>query len=343
MIAKDKIRFGLIGAGAIARAYVQAFQDCEDAVLAGVADVRAEAAAELAAPLEVPSFTSHEAMCDAVEIDAAIICTPPVTHHNLVLDLVGRGVAVLCEKPLTITVPSAHKMIAAAREENVLLSMASKFRFVDDVRRAREIVASGMLGEILLYENAFTSHVDMRNRWNSNRAISGGGVLIDNGTHSVDIMRYFLGPLVNLQVIEGRRVQGLDVEETVRLFLRTADNVMGQIDLSWSMNKEQAHYIGIYGSQGTVLVGWQESKYRIGHAGPWIVFGHGYQKVQAFRRQIENFAKALRGEELLAVAPADALASVEVITAAYAALERSQWQAIQKPLPANSVSSVAAE
>jgi predicted dehydrogenase len=219
-------------------------------------------------------------------------------------------------------------MVEAARSAQVKLTMASKFRYVEDVIRAKSIVASGILGEIVLFENAFTSRVDMSLRWNAESKTSGGGVLIDNGTHSVDLMRYFIGPLAEVQVVEGKRVQGLAVEDTVHIFVRSISGVMGTIDLSWSINKELDSYINIYGSHGTVFVGWKESKYRQSSSRDWVVFGNGYDKVQAFRSQINNFCKAIRGEENLLITAEDALASVEVVEAAYAALQQNQWTTV---------------
>jgi predicted dehydrogenase len=211
---------------------------------------------------------------------------------------------------------------------DVTLTMATKFRYVEDVVRAKSIVTSGILGEIVLFENAFTSRVDMSSRWNSDPAISGGGVLIDNGTHSVDLMRYFLGPLADVQVVEGKRSQGLAVEETVHIFVRSTRGVMGAIDLSWSINKELDSFLNIYGTQGAVTVGWKESKYRKSSSSDWVVFGKGYDKVEAFRNQINNFSRAIAGEESLLVTPEDALASVEVVEAAYAALRENRWTTV---------------
>jgi predicted dehydrogenase len=155
-------------------------------------------------------------------------------------------------------------------------------------------------------------------------------VLIDNGTHSVDIMRYFLGPIAEVQVVEGKRSQGLSVEETIRIFVRSESGVLGSIDLSWSINKELDSYINIYGSQGTIQVGWKESKYRQSSSRDWIVFGKGYNKVQAFTSQIDNFAGAIRGEEALLITAEEALGSVEVIEAAYADLRRHHWTPVKE-------------
>lgn len=325
----EPVRFGLIGAGGIAQSYVQAFESNPIARLVAVADVRADAAHALAERSGCPAFTSYAVLADqGPKLDAVVICTPPNTHEEIAMEFIRRKVNVLCEKPFTLNKASAYRMIAASHESNVILTMASKFRYVDDVIRAKSIVASGILGEVILFENVFTSRVEMGSRWNSNASVSGGGVLIDNGTHSVDIMRYFLGPLGEVHAVEGKRVQGLPVEDTVRLFVRSSAGVMGSVDLSWSINKELDSYINIYGSQGTVQVGWKESKYRQQSSRDWIVFGKGYNKVQAFRDQINNFARAIREHQPLHITAEDALASVEVIEAAYRSLRAEQWTGV---------------
>jgi predicted dehydrogenase len=169
----------------------------------------------------------------------------------------------------------------------------------------------------------------MSRRWNSNPEVSGGGVLIDNGTHSVDILRFFMGDLCDVQIFEGRRVQSVAVEDTVRLFVRNEAGTIGAADLSWSINKEMITYLRLYGSEGAVLVGWQESKYKRSDSHDWVIFGNGYDKVAAFRRQIANFADALQGRAGIELTTADALASVEVVAAAYAALSASRWKKVR--------------
>jgi predicted dehydrogenase len=325
------IRFALVGAGAIAQAYGQAFAQSSRAQLAAVVDCRPEAAAALAAAAGCPAFDSVAAMAAAVAVDAAIVCTPPATHRDVCCDLIQRGLHVLCEKPLAIDSTSACEMIAAAEVHNVVFTMASKFRYVADVNQAKALIAAGTIGEVVLFENVFTGRVDMTSRWNSDPLVAGGGVLIDNGTHSVDVARYCLGELVEIQAMEGHRIQELPVEDTAKMFVRSRAGVLGSIDLSWSVSKELPYFIAVYGSSGTLLVGWRESKYRTATSSDWTVFGAGYNKVDAFKRQIENFAGAVRGEEPLVVTAEDALASVQVIEAAYRSLARGSWEPIIEP------------
>ncbi len=325
------LRCALVGAGRIAQTYAQALSGHDEICPAAVVDTDLVAAGRLAAALGCPAHASvEELLATRQDIDAAVVCTPPVTHRELATRLMQGGLHVLCEKPFCLDTASARAMIRTAKRAGVVLTMASKFRYVADVIRAREILLSGLLGEVVLFENVFASHVDMKGRWNADPAVSGGGVLIDNGTHSVDLMRYFLGPLADVQAVEGKRVQNLPVEDTVRIYVRSAAGALGSIDLSWSINKEQDAYLTVHGSAGTLTVGWKESKYHLHGSSQWVVFGKGYDKVQAFRSQLMNFARAVRGVEPLLITSADALASVEVVRAAYRSMGQTHWTGVSR-------------
>lgn len=330
MISRTEQTFVLIGAGGISKAYAQAFVDGLPFKLVGVADVRLEAAEEVAAMVDAQAFDDIEIMCSELKPTAAIVCTPPNTHAAICIELMNLGIHVLCEKPVAVTSIDARRMITAAEDNGVTFTMGSKFRFVEDVQETRRIIESGKLGDVVLFENTFAGFCDMSQRWNSNPEISGGGVLIDNGTHSIDIMRFLLGSVTELQVVEGRRIQNLPVEDTARLFVRNEAGAMGSIDLSWSMNKVQPHFISIYGSKGTLLVGWKESKYQLAGESEWTVFGKGYDKIGAFSNQLKNFSAAINGEEELIIDGKDALASVMTMETAYEALRTNEWHPVKQ-------------
>ncbi len=328
---KNRVRFGIIGAGRISQAYGHAFLTCDETEVVAVADVRLEAAQALAEQLSCRSYSTHESMAEKETLDAVLVCTPPHTHPEISIYFMKRGVHVLCEKPLSIDRASAVEMLETARKAGVLLTMASKFRYVQDVIQAKSIVASGILGQIVQFENSFCARVDMSQRWNSNPALSGGGVMIDNGTHSVDILRYFLGPVAEINVVEGVRREGYEVEDTVSVFTRSLGGAIGIIDLSWSFNKHQDSYLRLYGTQGVLSVGWKESSYRHDSSPDLCAFGRGYDKIAALRSQVRNFARALSGKESLLLNDEDVLASVEVMLAAYTSLRQKRWIPVYAP------------
>ncbi len=329
------LSLALVGAGRIAQSYVEVLARSRCAAVVAVADTDEAAAARLANRFgEARSFGSHGALLSSVEPDGVIIATPPVTHGPIALEFLRRGIPVLCEKPLAVDVPMALAMVAAAEESGVLLTMAAKYRFAADVTRARHIIDSGILGELILFENAFTSRVDMASRWNADPAISGGGVLIDNGTHSVDVAQYLIGPVADVMAVEGRRVQQLAVEDTVRIFLRSVAGVIGNVDLSWSVDKGLDHFLAIFGTEGEVQVGWRRSRFRQVASSNWVEFGHGYDKVEAMGGAVDNFCRAVRGEEPLLITPYEALASVAVVEQAYASLRADHWMPVSDPVSA---------
>ena len=329
------LSLALVGAGRIAHSYAEVFAQSQSATVVAVADTDEAAAARLARSFgEARSFGSHDALLASLEPDGVIIATPPVTHGPLALDFLRRGIPVLCEKPLAVDMPTALAMVVAAEESGVLLTMAAKFRFASDVTRARHVIDSGILGELILFENAFTSRIDMSTRWNADPAISGGGVLIDNGTHSVDIAQFLIGPIADVMAVEGKRIQRLAVEDNVRIFLRSVAGVIGNVDLSWSLDKGLDHYLAVFGTEGEVQVGWRRSRFRQVASSEWVEFGHGYDKVEAMGGAVDNFCQAVRGEAPLLISPYEALASVAVVEHAYASMRADHWVPVAHPAAA---------
>ncbi len=324
----NKLKFALIGTGGIAQTYAQAFQTSNCCELAAVADINQDSAKAFAEPFGAKSFSDYKTLAENTEFDAVIISTPPNTHPEIAMYFMNRQKHVLCEKPLCLSVAEAREMIETAEKTGIVFTMATKFRYCEDVVKAKSIIASGVLGEVVQFENAFTAKVDMSKRWNSDKEIAGGGVLIDNGTHSVDIIRYFLGAIEEVLAVETSGTQNLRVDENVKLLARTANNVVASVDLTWGINKELPNFISVYGTNGTLHIGWRESKYKLNSSPDWTIFGKGYDKVQAFRSKIENFRNAILGKEELLIKPEDALASVEVIEAAYKSLNQNLWQKV---------------
>jgi len=321
----------LVGAGAIAGAYVQALAGVPGLALCAVVDPRPDAATGPFAKL--PAFRDLAAFeRTGPHADAALVLAPPVHHEPLTTALLARGLHVLCEKPLATDVAGAQAMLAAARTAGRRLMMGSKFRYTPDVARARELLDAGSLGDVVMYENVFCSPVDMTTRWNAVPAISGGGVLIDNGCHSVDLARFLLGPIARVQAQFGRRAQALDVEDTARILFTSASGALGSIDLSWSVHKETDAYVRIHGTRGTLEVGWRSSRWKT-TGGEWQRFGDGYDKVAAFRGQLQDFAACVRGERRPVIADDDALASVVVVDCAYRSAAAERWVAVPSTGP----------
>ncbi len=327
----QQVRLVVIGCGGIANAYLQALPDVAELQLVAVVEPDAARREQVAQRTGVPAFPGLPDLLRAragrqVQFDAALVLTPPNTHEAITVPLLGMGLHVLCEKPLCTTVGGAQRMVDAAARAQRLLMMGSKFRYVADMLEARRLLEKGTIGEVVLFENVFCARVDMTRRWNGVRAIAGGGVLIDNGSHSVDVARYLLGPIARVQAQFGVKLQTVDVEDTARLLFEARTGAVGAVDLSWSINKEVPSFVRVYGQSGVLEIGWKQSRYKREGDGSWTVFGDGYDKTAAFRCQLRNFARAALGLEKPLITAEDALASVHVIDAAYRSARERRWE-----------------
>ena len=330
------IRVAIVGAGAIARAHADALAASPHFNLVAVVDVDAARAAALAAKFGARSATNLKALTDG-SIGAAIVSTPPNTHRAVTTALLEAGVHVLCEKPFAIGRNNAYAMAETAKRCSRVLTMATKFRFVNDLTIARDAIAAGKIGTLYRVSNTFASPVDMTGRWNLDPQASGGGVIIDNGTHSVDIVRYLLGPIESIAAEEGPRPHGLAVDENVHLSLVCAGGVPASIDLSWTEQSQSPYYIEINGTRGRIGIGWKESVYTLANDGVLRPFGPGYDKIAAFAGQLRNVVDVLCGNATVEVGHADALASVAAISSAYEALRSGRAVAVERaPLHARS-------
>lgn len=327
-MAVDPLRIAIVGCGAIASAYILALRGVLNLRLVAVADTHPGTAARTSRNTGLPCHASVTDLLERERLDAALVLTPPHTHESIACELLESRLHVLCEKPVAMSTQAAQNMFATADRFDRQLMVGAKFRYVDDLNEARRLLDSGLIGEPLLLENVFCSHVDMVGRWNSVRALSGGGVLIDNGCHSVDIARFLLGPITRVQARFGAPVQELEVEDTAQLIFEVESGALGCADLSWSLHKEVDAYVRVHGSLGTLEVGWKSSRYKLkGHPG-WTAFGTGYDKVRALASQLRNFAGSILGSEQPMISDEDALSSVAVIDAAYRSALDLQWNTV---------------
>lgn len=322
---EKKVNISVIGCGRIAETHLDAISKVKRANISIIHDVDESRAKSVADKFRCSYTTSLGDVMKSTDVDAIIICAPPLYHAQIMIKALRNGKHVLCEKPFTTHLEDAIEVEKEARMSNLIVMMASKFRFVDDVIEAKELISSRAIGDVIMAEIVFCSIVDMTNRWNSLKRISGGGVLIDNGSHAVDVIRCLIGPIDSVYAQIGKQAQKIKVEDTARLHFETKDGVIGMVDLSWSLFKHTDHYINIYGTQGTISVGWKSSEYWRSKDGTCKTFGTGYNKLNAFVKQLEHYIDCIQGKTRPQLDEYDAMESVRVIESAYTSIRERRW------------------
>jgi predicted dehydrogenase len=323
---RKSFKFVLVGCGRSGHSYATVIDSHPNMKLTAVVDVNPEAARAFGNSFRCNSYTSlNEYIAANNPADCGIVCTPSSEHSAITCSLLQQRINVLCEQPFALDSASAERMVDASQAYGVSLMMGSKFRFVPDIIHAKGLIQAGILGQVLEFEADFRDPIDMRNRWNIRRELSGGGVLMDSGSSAVDIARYFFGSILGVHAEEGFRIQSKDVEDTVRLAVRTTSGVLGMIHLSWTLKNPGDDYFRIFGTQGNICVGWKKSIYRPSGAIDWIHFGEGYNTQKALTLQTGHFINVVAGEEIPEISANDELESVRTIENAYQSIQTGRF------------------
>ena len=205
-----KIRYGIIGAGVIANYMARAFTEGRNSVAVALADVNLEAARKLAPALGGPRIVAdyHELLADP-HIDAVYIATPPFLHRPMTVDALRAGKHVCCEKPFMLTQAEVREVIAAqqAAPHLKVTCCSSRYHDAGTARRARQMVASGELGQLyrVSYEQVTaagkpgTVLPPLRN----DPAKNGGGISFDWGPYDLDWLSFVLGDLFRPRIVFG--------------------------------------------------------------------------------------------------------------------------------------------
>jgi perosamine synthetase len=318
-----KVRIGIIGCGQMGRWHFDSYKTNPRVELVGFVDTSIDRAERFAREVGGRAYKSHKELLDKESLDAVSLCTVPSTHRNIAIDLLDAGINVLCEKPLAISVAQAEEMSRRAKEQNRLLFTAFKFRFHDEVRKAKELIDAGSLGKIVNFRLMFGGYIDMNGQWYSQKALSGGGIIMDNGPHAADLMHFLFGPVKSITAQVGR-IQHLEVEDTAKLDVCMENQTMGTGDLSWCVRIPPRSYLEIYGEDGAASLDPEGISYKFKMWSEWKRVANQVDAKGTFARQIHYFVDAVLGHNPLSLGNGEGVASQRVIEAAYESVEQDR-------------------
>ena len=319
-------RIGIIGCGGIAGAHITGYLENKDVKLIAFCDIREENAKRYAEESGGRTYSDCKIMLEKEKLDGVSVCTPPVSHKEITEDVLSEGVNVLCEKPLAINSNEALSMVETAQKNKCLLITAFKFRFRDEIQSAKRLIKEGKIGKIILARNMFGGFAEMKERFFSKKSISGGGVLIDNGSHSIDLFRFLLGDVRNVSARINTAIQKIEVEDTAKILMEMESGALVTISLSWSAPIPPEHYLEIYGSEGTITL--SPLKYRRKGDKEWTEYNVENESV--FGKETAHFVDCILGKGKPIVDGVDGLRTQEVMDAAYKSCRENCWIEVKK-------------
>jgi len=255
-----KTGYGIIGCGGIGRVHARAVSNTPDVELIAVSDIVHEKADKLAHEFGARcAYAEYRDLLARDDIQIVSICTPSGTHADVGIDAARAGKHVLTEKPIDITLPKVDRLIDVCNEQNVRLACILQRRTLDVWQLVKRTIDVGKLGRMVL-ASAYLKYCrsqdyyDSGGGWRGTWALDGGGALMIQGIHMVDILQWIMGPVDLVLGFAEHLVRDIEVEDTAVASIRFRSGALGTVEAATSVVPGMEHRMEFHGEHGTIRV-----------------------------------------------------------------------------------------
>jgi len=323
----SKFKIAFIGCGAVTKTHYLAASQLENAEVIGVYDKNASRAEDFAKEYGIGVFASMDELL-ASDADIVGICTPSGLHAPLSIQCLRAGKHVVVEKPLALTEDDCRAILAAEKKSGKICAPISQLRYFDDMKKAKEILDSGKLGRPILcdlYMKYYRKPEYYAGSWRGTLAMDGGGALMNQGIHGIDMMRFLVGEPKTIRGTVRTLVHNIEVEDTAVATVEFENGALGVIEGTTSVNPGYPRKIEIHCEKGSMII--HENRIvaidsrEIDHEPTALDYDSSSDPMnfpyEGHRRQYANLLAALEGKEKLFYNTEDAMRSVQTVLAIY--------------------------
>ncbi len=262
----EKLRFGILGCGVIGPHHARAISGLQSAELVAVADAVPDLAEELGGEYGCSAYPGLEEMLSGVDLDAVCVCTPSGMHAEGAIAALEAGKQVVIEKPVDVTLEAADRLIEVQRATGKSVAVVSQHRFDTATQAVHEALSRGDFGsltsgsaEVRWWRSQ--SYYDSGG-WRGTWELDGGGVLINQAIHSIDLLQWLMGPVVEVTAYTGLIAhERIEVEDTAVAILKFANGTLGTIVATTAAYPGLTARIAVHGDRGSAIIDDDELTY----------------------------------------------------------------------------------
>ena len=252
------VQVGLVGAGNISETHARALREIPGVAIAGVYAPTREHAERLAAQHGSRAYDTLDRLLDERPLDMVVIGSPSGCHAEHGIEAAKRGLHVLVEKPLDVTAAGGKALVDTAEKTGVTVGVIFQDRLKPDVQRIKALVDNGRLGTPILADARVKWYRSPDyyggSRWRGTRALDGGGALMNQGVHTVDLLLWLFGPVRRVFGRTATRLHRIEVEDTAVAVLEFANGAVGTIEAATSAYPGYPRRLELTGSEGTLVL-----------------------------------------------------------------------------------------